>query len=273
VCEPNAICKGLLLHFEKYENLVKYSMEIFYIALLTLIAATIGTITGFGISTIMIPALVIFFPPVEAIFLVAIIHWFGNIWKVVLFRSGFNMRLLLLFGVVGLVTSYLGAYISLGTNKEILLRLLGAFLAGYALFLIFQSKFSVQGGLSSGWKIPARTLTALSGGALSGFFAGMFGIGGAIRSMFLTAFDLPKAVYIATAGAIGLLVDSTRIIAYFTGGVTLPKELWYGLLLFIPISFVGAQAAKRVVDKIPQNRFRIVVAIFLFMIGVKLILF
>ncbi len=237
-------------------------MEILYIAVLTLIAATIGTITGFGTSTLMIPVLVIFLPPIEAIFLVSIIHWFGDVWKILLFRSGFNLQLFLLFGVVGLATSYLGAYISLGTNEQILLRLLGAFLAGYALFLIFQSKF----------KIPAGNITALSGGALSGFFAGMFGIGGAIRSMFLTAFDLPKTVYIATAGAIGLLVDSTRIIAYFTGGATLPKELWYGLLFFIPISFVGAQIAKVIVDKIPQNKFRVVVAVFLFVIGLKLML-
>ena len=209
-------------------------MEILYISILTLIATAIGTITGFGTSTLMIPVLVIFFPPVEVIFLVAIIHWFGNIWKITLFRSDFNLRLLVLFGIIGLATSYLGAYISLGANEQILLRLLGVFLAGYALFLIFQSKF----------RISAGNLTALSGGALSGFFAGMFGIGGAIRSMFLTAFDLPKAVYIATAGAIGLLVDSVRIITYFTGGATMPKELWYGLLLFIPISFAGAQIAK-----------------------------
>src|SRR3989344_5576223 len=237
-------------------------MEILYIALLTLIAATIGTITGFGTSTLMIPVLVIFFPPVEAIFLVAIIHWFGNIWKVALFRSGFNMRLLMLFGVVGLVTSYLGAYISLGANEQIMLRLLGVFLAGYALFVTLQSRF----------KIPAGNVTALTGGAVSGFFSGMFGIGGAVRSAFLSAFDLPKAVFIATAGAIGLLIDSTRIITYFTGGATLPKELWYGLLLFIPVSFVGAQIAKGIVDKIPQDKFRTIIAIFLFVIGVKLIL-
>ena len=236
-------------------------MEIFYIALLTLTPATTGTIAGFGTSTLRVPFLVIFFPPVEAIFLVAIIHWFGNIWKVALFRSGFNMRLLLIFGVVGLVTSYFGAHISLGANEEILLRVLGAFLAGYALFVAFQSKF----------KIPAGNTMAIFGGGLSGFFAGMFGIGGAIRSAFLSAFDLPKAVFIATAGAIGLLVDSTRIITYFTGGETLPRELWYGLILFIPVSFLGAQIAKKVVDRIQQNKFRMVIAIFLLAVGIKLI--
>ena len=238
-------------------------MEIIYIALLTLVASAIGTVTGFGTSTIMIPVLVIFFPPVEAIFLVSIVHWFGNVWKVALFRKGFDLRLLALFGVVGLATSYLGAALSLGANEEILLRLLGAFLVGYALFLIFQSRF----------KIPAGNIMAVSGGALSGFFAGMFGIGGAIRSAFLSAFDLPKAVYIATAGAIGLLVDSTRIVTYFAGGATLPRDLWFGLLVFIPVSFVGAQLAKRIIDKIPQDRFRMVVAIFLLAIGARLILF
>jgi len=100
----------------------------------------------------------------------------------------------------------------------------------------------------------------------------MFGIGGAVRGMFLSAFDLPKAVYIATAGAIGLLVDSTRIITYFTGGATLPERLWWSLLILIPVSFVGAEIAKKVVDRIPQNRFRIVVAVFLLGVGVKLLI-
>jgi len=237
-------------------------MEIGYIALLTIISATVGTITGFGTSTLMIPVLVIFLPPVEAIFLVAIIHWFGNIWKVGLFRKGIDFKLICLFGVVGLATSYLGASISLGANENMLLRLLGVFLAGYSIFLLFQSKFKVSAGVG----------TAISGGALSGFFAGMFGIGGAIRSMFLSAFDLSKAVYIATAGAIGLMVDATRIIAYVTGGAMLAQELWWGLLVFVPASFVGATIAKKIVDKIPQEKFRKVIAVFLFAIGLKLIL-
>jgi len=236
-------------------------MDIVLIALLTLIAATIGTITGFGTSTLMIPVLVIFYPPVEAIFLVAIVHWFGDLWKVALFRSGFNWRLLGIFGVVGLLASYLGATVSLGANETIFLRILGGVLAGFALILIFQTKL----------KIPARNATAIVGGVTSGFFAGMFGIGGPLRSMFLSTFDLPKAVYIATIGAIGLLVDSTRIITYATGGATLPKVLWYGLLIFIPVSFFGAKIAKKIVNKIPQREFRTVIAVFLFIVGVKLI--
>jgi len=237
-------------------------MDTLYIAFLTLIASAVGTITGFGTSTILIPILLFFLPHVEVIFLVAIIHWFGNVWKVLLFREGLNLRLFFLFGVVGLITTYIGAYITLGSNEQIFLRVLGIFLIIYSFFLIFKSSF----------KIPAVKAVALSGGALSGFFAGMFGIGGAIRSMFLLAFNLPKEVYIATVGAIGLLVDSTRIITYFIGGVKLSEMLWCGLLIFIPISFLGAQVARRIVDKIPQNKFRTVIVAFLLLAGFKILL-
>lgn len=164
---------------------------------------------------------------------------------------------------MGLATSYVGASVSLGAHEQILLRSLGAFLAGYALFLMFQSKFRIRAGDAA----------ALSGGAVSGFFAGMFGMGGAIRGAFLSAFDLPKAVYIATSGAIGLLVDSTRIVTYVAGDATLPRELWYGLALFIPLSFLGAQIARKIVGKIPQGTFRTVVAVLLFAIGITLVLF
>lgn len=235
-------------------------MDTFYIAILTLVSATIGTITGFGTSTIMIPILVMFMPAVEAIFLVSIIHWFGNLWRILLFKSGLNWKLFVLFGISGLIASYFGASLSLEIDASILLRLLGVFLAVYAISLFLKSNFKVKAG----------TKTALAGGVLSGFFAGIFGIGGAVRSAFLLAFDLQKAVYVATAAAIGLLVDSTRVLTYYFGGTQMNEKLWWGLVLFIPISLLGAQIAKKIVDKIPQEKFRIVVTVFLLLIGLKL---
>lgn len=237
-------------------------MELVFIAFLTLFASAVGTITGFGTSTIMIPVLVLFLPPIETIFFVSIIHWFGDAWKVLLFRKGFSLKLIALFGIVGLVASYFGASLTLQIEQPTLLRVLGAFFVSYAVFLLYQSAF----------RIPATNVAALSGGALSGFFAGVFGIGGAVRGMFLSAFDLPKAVYIATAGAIGLLVDSTRIVTYVSGGVTLPARLSWSLFLLIPVSYGGAAIAKKIVDRIPQKQFRTVVIAFLFLVGVKLLL-
>ncbi|MBI3074978.1 MAG: sulfite exporter TauE/SafE family protein [Parcubacteria group bacterium] len=238
-------------------------MDILLITLLAIVASMVGTLSGFGASTIMVPALLFFFPPVEAIFLVAILHWFGDVWKVALFRKGVNIRLILLFGAPGLLLSALGAYFTISTGSGILLRLLGAFLVLYALFVIVRPRF----------KLAPSTAVAITGGALSGFFAGVFGMGGALRAAFLSIFNLPKAVYIATLGAIGLAVDVTRIATYLAGGAVLPPRLWFGLLLFIPATFVGARLAKRALGAIPERRFRTLVALFLLAAGLILAVF
>jgi uncharacterized membrane protein YfcA len=237
-------------------------IAIFFISFLTFIASIMGTITGFGISTVIIPVLVNFLPVKDTIFLVAIIHWFGNLWKMFLFRMGLNVRLFVLFGVTGLITSYIGASLSLGAHDALLLRLLGIFMVLYSLFAIVNKTF----------KINASRMHAVMGGSISGFFAGMIGMGGALRSMFLSVFDLPKIIYIATSGSIGLLVDSTRILTYMHGGVRLPQDLAHGLLIFIPVSFLGAFVARFIVIRIAQGRFRQVVALFLLLLGVKLLI-
>lgn len=188
-------------------------MELIYITLFTILASGIGTLTGFGTSTIMVPVLLFFLPLPQTLLLVGIIHWFGDIWKIVFSKKGFNWKLILTFGIAGIITSYLGASIVFSISEKLLSRILGGFLIAYVLFLFSKPTF----------KIPKHTITALSGGSLSGFFAGIFGVGGAVRGVFLSAFDLPKAVYISTAGAIALFIDSTRIVTYLINGVSLEQ--------------------------------------------------
>lgn len=238
-------------------------MDILYITLLTIAAAGVGTLTGFGTSTIMVPALLLFFPLAPTLLLVGIIHWFGDIWKLALFRRGVRRRLILLFGVSGVVFTFLGARLVFAVSETLLSQVLGGFLIAYVAFLFARPSF----------RLPQNAPAAAAGGALSGFFAGVFGVGGAVRGAFLSAFDLPKAVYIATAGAIGLAVDSARLATYVAEGATLPAHLLWGLALFIPASFVGAYLAKGVADRIPQRRFRAVIAVFLLLVGIKLAVF
>ncbi len=238
-------------------------MEILYITLLTVVASGVGTLTGFGTSTIMVPVLLLFLPLPETLLLVGVIHWFGDIWKMILFRKGFRWKLILLFGITGIIASYVGANLVFAVSERLLSQILGGFLVVYVAFLFMKPAF----------KIPKSSVAAVSGGALSGFFAGIFGVGGAIRGVFLTAFDLPKAVYIATAGAIALFIDTTRIATYVSNDVILEQRFLWGFLFFIPASLLGASAAKKIVDRIPQKKFRIVIAVFLFVVGLKFLLF
>jgi uncharacterized membrane protein YfcA len=236
--------------------------EIIYISLLTLLASVIGTLAGFGISTIMIPVLLLILPLPQSLLLVGIIHWFNDIWKLLLFREGIKWELLLAFGLPGLITSFIGSSLSFKIPREILSRALGMFLIAYVLFIIFNRAF----------KLSQKLSVAISGGALTGFFAGIFGIGGEINAVALSAFNLEKAVYIATAGAISFVIDSTRIATYIKGGIGLEPTILWGFLIFIPASLVGAMIGKRGVEKIPQEKFRNVVAVFIFLFALKLVL-
>ncbi|MGB9940160.1 sulfite exporter TauE/SafE family protein [Methanosarcina sp.] len=237
--------------------------EIIYIALLTLLASTIGTLAGFGISTIMVPVLLITLPLPQTLLLVGIIHWFNDIWKILLFREGIRWKLFLAFGLPGIFASFLGSSLSLKISREILSRALGAFLIAYVLFITFNRTF----------KLSQKLSVATSSGALTGFFAGIFGIGGEINAVALSAFNLEKAVYVATAGAIAFMIDSTRIVTYIGGGVRLEPVLLSGFLIFIPASLIGATLGKKGVEKIPQEKFRNFVAVFIFFMGLKLVLF
>lgn len=205
------------------------------IALLSILGSGIGAMTGFGIATIMTPVLLLFLPLPETLLLVGIIHVFGSLWQVLLFHEGINWRLLLAFGAPGIITSFIGASISLDVPKEVLSRALGGFLIIYVLFILVNPRFRLQ----------QRTFIASAGGASYGFLAGIFGIGGAVRGVFLSAFDLQKAVYIATSRAIALVIDSARIATYYTGGTRLEPLTVFGLLVFIPASLVGSLIGKK----------------------------
>jgi len=233
-------------------------VELIYLAFLTLIAATIGTMTGFGTSTIMVPILSLFLPIPVTLLFVGILHWFGDIWKMMFFKKGLSCKLILLFGIPGITLSFFAARLPLALSEELLGRLLGMFLVAYVAFLFFKPE----------WKIKPSNLSAVSGGALSGFFSGIFGVGGAIRSTFLTAFDLDKSVFLFTSGVIGFLIDSSRIAQYFMSGIQI-GPLVTALILCIPVSLLGAYIAKRLVDKIPQKSFRLFITIALFLVGLR----
>jgi uncharacterized membrane protein YfcA len=229
----------------------------------TFAAAVIGTVSGFGISTIMIPVMSLFYPLPVTLLFVAIIHLFGDIWKIIFFKKGVNWKLVAGFGIPGIVMSYLGASISLNVSPHLLKRFLGGFLLVYVVYLYFKRQ----------WKVPKTNATAVTGGSLSGFFAGIFGVGGAVRGAFLSAYDLPKATYIFTAGMIAFFIDVTRITKYLAGGILLDKYLGIMLGFLIPLSFLGAYVAKRIVALVPQKIFRLVIAFLLGIVGFKFLLF
>jgi uncharacterized membrane protein YfcA len=231
------------------------------ILLLVFIASLVGTTTGFGTSTILVPVLTLWFPFTQVLLFGGVIHWFGNLWKMYFFKKGASLVLLTSFGLFGLIASFVGAQATLALPETLSGKLLGVFLIAYSLFTFTNPKAQLKN----------TYLNASLGGVLSGLSAGLFGVGGAIRGAFLSAFGLKKAVYLFTAGFMGLIIDSSRLVGYWHSGAGVGQFGWGLLAVSIPVSLAGAWVAKRLVDRIPQTKFRLLILSALLLLGIRYI--
>ena len=76
------------------------------------------------------------------------------------------------------------------------------------------------------------------GGFLSGFFGGLSGNQGALRSAFLVKHGLEKSVFVATTVAISSLVDITRLSVYSTNFLNLNYSDFYQLGFFSVVTAI-----------------------------------
>lgn len=195
-------------------------VEYFLVATSVFIFSIISFFSGFGLSTTLVPILILFQPPPIAITIAAILHFSNNVFKLCLLRTDVEKRAMLLFGIPAIFSGMLGALTLayLSTIPTLFTSSIGGieiriepikFVIG-ALILIFISLefFSLMPK-----KKPGKAFLPL-GGLISGFFGGLSGHQGALRSGFLIHLGLNKNQYIATSAAIASCVDLFRISIY-----------------------------------------------------------
>lgn len=231
---------------------------LFFVA--AFVSEIIGTVAGFGSSTIFLPISLFFVDFKTALILVAIFHFFGNIGRVSFFKHGLDKKMLLLFGVPSILLGILGASLVGILPQSTLKMILGTFLIIISGSFLFKPKLA----------FPTNTKSVLFGGGISGFITGLVGTGGALRATFLTGFSLDKARYIATAAVIALGTDATRIPVYVSQGFLADQYYYYIPILFVTAiggSFIG----RRIVKRIDQEKFKKIVLIGIILVSIKFI--
>jgi uncharacterized membrane protein YfcA len=231
-------------------------MALFFI--LAIGSELLGTIAGFGSSTVFLPLALLFFDFRTALILVAIFHIFGNLARLNFFKSGLDKKLLIKFGVPSVILTIAGALLVNQLPQDALKGILGLFLLVFGIFSLLGKVPVVK---------PTPLRIALAGGS-SGFLAGLIGTGGALRGATLNAFGVAKVRYIATAAAIALAVDVTRIPIYFSQGFLTPEHYWYIPLLFVA-AIIGSLIGKKIIERVPQKRFKVVVLVAITLVGAK----
>jgi len=229
----------------------------FIFLLLALIAEIIGTIGGFGSSVFFVPIGNFYFDFHSVLGLTAIFHLSSNLSKIFLFKKGLDKRLLLTIGIPSVVFVIVGGFLSKYIKTDFLEIFLGIFLVGFSLFFLIKSSFSFS----------SSNKNAIIGGSLSGFSAGLLGTGGAIRGLTMAAFNLEKSVFIATSAFIDFMIDFSRTFVYYQNGYIHQHDMKYIPYLFV-IGILGSFIGKKILNYIPQTKFRKLSLIFIFIIGI-----
>jgi hypothetical protein len=220
----------------------------------------IGTMAGFGSSTIFLPFASYFIDFKAALVLVAIFHLFGNVSRIAFFRRGLDRNVLLMFGVPSFALSLVGATLVGDLSQTILKLILGVFLISLSTLFLVKPKLS----------FPANKKSLLVGGGISGFIVGLIGTGGALRAAFLTGLKIDKEKYIATAAVIAIGTDATRIPSYLSSGF-LGEQHYYFVPILLAIALGGSFVGRRLVNKIEQEKFKKMVLVAVILASIKFI--
>lgn len=252
-------------------------MDILVIALAALIASGLTLFSGFGLGTLLMPVVAIFFPIDIAVGITAVVHLANNVFKLGLLGRGAHWPVVARFGIPAMIAAFIGAWL-LGSLAG------AASLAEYSLAGIDATVTPVK--LVIGVLILAFALLELSprfaamtfamrwmpfGGVLSGFFGGLSGHQGAFRSMFLIKSGISKEQFIATSVVLAVMVDVARLLIYGAEAVEARSEIdWLLVGVACLAAFAGAFFGARLIGKMTLLTVQRLVAGMLVIVGTGL---
>jgi uncharacterized protein len=262
-----------MMQFCEQEHLL---ME--YIVPITAFAAALLTFfSGFGLGTLLTPVMACFFPLDVAIGLTAIVHLLNNFFKLILVGKHAQKEILLKFGVPAVIAAVLGAWLLLSIQNLPVLtsyQLNGRTFEITSLKLIFAVLlvlFTLVDYVPSLSKVAFGPDKLVIGGILSGFFGGLTGNQGALRSAFLVKAGLSKEAFIATGTVVSTFLDLARISVYAAKLSEITLRTHVPLLLSASIAaFAGAYLGSKLLKKVTLAFVQHVVAIMLLCIALAL---
>lgn len=253
--------------------------EYIIICLFALLGSGLTFFSGFGLGTLLVPVFAIFFPIDLAIALTAVVHFLNNIFKLTLIGKNANRQIVLKFGLPAILSAFLGAYVltfivnipplyTYAISDKIFYITPVKLIIAILLFTF--SLFDIVPKLA---KLDFDEKYIPLGGLLSGFFGGLSGNQGALRTAFLIRANLTKEAFIATGVVIAVLIDISRLTIYSADILKVGDKIDYTLLISATLSaFAGAVLGNRLLKKITIKTLQLIVGVMLLIFSVLLAL-
>jgi uncharacterized membrane protein YfcA len=226
------------------------------------LAGGLAAVTGFGIGSLLTPLLALEMDTRLAVAAVSVPHVVGTAVRFWALAGNVDRGVLLRFGVTSAAGGLIGALLQGRAGNRWLTVIFG-------LLLLFAAASEVAG--------LARTMRfrghlAWIAGAVSGLLGGLVGNQGGLRSAALLGFDLSRQSFVATATAVGLLVDGARMPVYLATQHHELSPMWRPILIATIGVTLGTLAGSRVLARIPEIWFHRVLAAVLAALGTSMLI-
>jgi uncharacterized membrane protein YfcA len=221
------------------------------------VAGAIASVAGFGIGSVLTPLLTLPVGAKLAVAAVSIPHLVGTVIRFWMLRGHVDRRIFIWFGVTSAAGGLAGALLHGYASNRTLAVVFGC-------LLVFVGVSELTGLMR---KVRFGRRAAWVAGALSGVFGGLVGNQGGIRTAALLAFDTRKEAFVATATAIGLIVDGARMPVYLAADASGLIAMWPLIALSTAGVVAGTLAGTRFLRHVPDRQFRPMVAILLLALG------
>ncbi|MFF5173629.1 sulfite exporter TauE/SafE family protein [Micromonospora sp. NPDC000089] len=209
--------------------------------------ALLSAVTGFGGGVLLLPVFAALFGLRVAVPVLTLAQLASNGARVWLNRRELDCRLVGRFALGAVPLALAGALLLAHAPLAALKRLLGVFLLGVVAWRRWGPRPGRPGD---------RTFVAV--GAASGLGSALLGSVGPLTAPFFLAYGLTRAAYVGTEAAGAVTLHLAKLTGYAAGGLLSGQVLLLGAAL-TPATLLGAAAGRRIVARISDRMFVVLV--------------
>ena len=230
------------------------------VTLTALAASTLAAVAGFGGAVVLLPVLVWAFGVREAVPILTVVQVVGNGARVAFNRRALVWPVVGWFSLGAVPAAALGGVLFATAPAPFLQRLLGVFLLAAVAY-----RHTAFGRRA---RVTLRGFAGL--GAAAGFGAALLGTVGPLVAPFFLSYGLVKGAYIGTEAAAALVMHAVKLGVYGGYALLSPAALATGVLVGL-VMIAGSYVGKRLVDRLPERVFPLLVEAVLVVSGLQLL--
>ena len=223
-------------------------------------AGVLGGVIGFGTTIILMPALVYFYGPIQAIPVIALVATVANLSRIFLWWSVINWKVCFVYSITAIPAVILGVNTLVTLNDRLVEITLGLFLI---LLIPIRRWMRKQNFYLKLWQMSLV-------GAVIGYLTGIVATTGAINTPFFLAFGLTKGAYLGTEAASTLSILFTKGITFHQLGFLNTTAIIQGFLIGSCV-LVGSIFSKRIVLALPEKKFLLLMELVMLISGISIL--